>query len=117
MLQHVGIFCWEDALIHPGFDLVLWSVRVALPIFIKLENFSVSWMFLIVMSSLFVQVVSPDELKEENEYEEILEDMREECGRYGEFLKLIEVLVKASWPGKISFCQSNDFKSLSHCIQ
>jgi hypothetical protein len=63
------------------------------------------------------QVVSPDGLKEENEYEEILEDMREECGKYGEFLKLIEVLVKAWWPGKISFCQSNDFKSLSHCIQ
>jgi splicing factor U2AF subunit len=47
-------------------------------------------MFLIViMSSLFVQVVSPDELKEENEYEEILEDMREECGRYGKLINLV----------------------------
>jgi hypothetical protein len=35
-----------------------------------------------------VQVVSPDELKEDNEYEEIVEDMREECGRYGDFLHL-----------------------------
>ncbi|CAM6043197.1 unnamed protein product [Sphagnum compactum] len=35
------------------------------------------------------QVVSPDELKEENEYEEILEDMREECGRYGKLINLV----------------------------
>jgi hypothetical protein len=35
-----------------------------------------------------MQVVSHDELKEDNEYEEIVEDMREECGRYGDFLHL-----------------------------
>ncbi|CAM6041301.1 unnamed protein product [Sphagnum compactum] len=29
------------------------------------------------------QVVSHDELKEDNEYEEIVEDMREECSKYG----------------------------------
>ncbi len=40
------------------------------------------------MSFSVVQVVSPDELKEDNEYEEIVEDMREECGRYGDFLHL-----------------------------
>lgn len=32
-----------------------------------------------------VQVVSPDELKEDSEYEEIVEDMRDECGKYGQF--------------------------------
>ncbi|KAH9571430.1 hypothetical protein CY35_02G094100 [Sphagnum magellanicum] len=35
------------------------------------------------------QVVSPDELKEENTYEDILEDMREECGRYGNLINLV----------------------------
>ncbi|CAM6048654.1 unnamed protein product [Sphagnum compactum] len=35
------------------------------------------------------QVVSPDELKEDNEYEEIIEDMREECGRYGNLTNLV----------------------------
>ncbi|KAL2619869.1 hypothetical protein R1flu_000074 [Riccia fluitans] len=35
------------------------------------------------------QVVSPDELKEDNEYEEILEDMREECGKYGTITNLV----------------------------
>jgi splicing factor U2AF subunit len=30
-----------------------------------------------------MQVVSHDELKEDNEYEEIVEDMREECSKYG----------------------------------
>lgn len=27
--------------------------------------------------------MSPDELKEDGEYDEIVEDMREECGKYG----------------------------------
>ncbi|KAL3681945.1 hypothetical protein R1sor_024901 [Riccia sorocarpa] len=35
------------------------------------------------------QVVSPEELKEDNEYEEILEDMREECGKYGTITNLV----------------------------
>ncbi|BBN15352.1 splicing factor U2AF 65 kDa subunit [Marchantia polymorpha subsp. ruderalis] len=35
------------------------------------------------------QVVSPDELKEDNEYEEILEDMKEECGKYGTLTNLV----------------------------
>ncbi|KAH9562302.1 hypothetical protein CY35_05G064500 [Sphagnum magellanicum] len=35
------------------------------------------------------QVVSPNELKEDNEYEEIVEDMREECGRYGNITNLV----------------------------
>ncbi|XP_024521327.1 splicing factor U2af large subunit B isoform X3 [Selaginella moellendorffii] len=35
------------------------------------------------------QVVSPDELKEDDEYEEILEDMREECGKYGSVATLV----------------------------
>lgn len=34
------------------------------------------------------QVVSPDELKEDGEYEEIVEDMREECGKYGKLVNL-----------------------------
>jgi len=35
------------------------------------------------------QVVSPDELKEDGEYEEIVEDMREECGKYGNLTNLV----------------------------
>ncbi|CAK9874861.1 unnamed protein product [Sphagnum jensenii] len=34
-------------------------------------------------------VVSADELKEDEEYEEILEDMREECGKYGNLVELV----------------------------
>lgn len=41
-----------------------------------------------------VKVVTVDELRDDNEYEEILEDMRDECGKFGEcydcyFLSLI----------------------------
>eukprot|EP00244_Chara_vulgaris_P012085 TRINITY_DN6254_c0_g1_i2.p1 TRINITY_DN6254_c0_g1~~TRINITY_DN6254_c0_g1_i2.p1 ORF type:complete len:149 (+),score=30.32 TRINITY_DN6254_c0_g1_i2:3-449(+) len=36
-----------------------------------------------------VQVVSPDELKEDEEYEDIMEDMREECGKYGTLTDLV----------------------------
>lgn len=40
------------------------------------------------------QVVSPDELKEDGEYEEIVEDMREECGKYGKLVYLDECLIE-----------------------
>jgi hypothetical protein len=40
------------------------------------------------------QVVSPDELKEDGEYEEIVEDMREECGKYGKLVYLDEYLIE-----------------------
>lgn len=33
-----------------------------------------------------IQVVAPKELVADEEYDEILEDMREECGKYGELL-------------------------------
>ncbi|CAM6046435.1 unnamed protein product [Sphagnum compactum] len=36
-----------------------------------------------------MSVVSADELKEDEEYEEILEDMREECGKYGNLVELV----------------------------
>jgi splicing factor U2AF subunit len=32
------------------------------------------------------QVVSPDELKDDDDYQDILEDMREECGKFGKTL-------------------------------
>ncbi|XP_024385754.1 splicing factor U2af large subunit B isoform X1 [Physcomitrium patens] len=35
------------------------------------------------------QVVSPDELKDDEEYQDILEDMKEECGKYGNLVKLV----------------------------
>ena len=35
------------------------------------------------ISSFFEQVVSPEELKDDEEYQDILEDMKEECGKYG----------------------------------
>lgn len=36
-------------------------------------------------TSFLVQVCTADELKDDEEYQEILEDMREECGKYGRF--------------------------------
>lgn len=33
--------------------------------------------------SFFEQVVSPEELKDDEEYQDILEDMKDECGKYG----------------------------------
>ena len=30
-----------------------------------------------------MNMVTPDELKDEDEYEDILEDIKEECGKYG----------------------------------
>ncbi|CAK9235158.1 unnamed protein product [Sphagnum jensenii] len=35
------------------------------------------------------QVVSPNELQDDEEYDEIVEDMREECGKYGNLVKLV----------------------------
>lgn len=35
------------------------------------------------------QVVEPEDLRDDNEYEEILEDMREECGKYGTLINLV----------------------------
>lgn len=35
------------------------------------------------------QVVSPDELRDDDEYDEILEDMREECGKHGTVNNLV----------------------------
>lgn len=35
------------------------------------------------------QVVSPDELRDDDEYEEIVEDMREECGKHGSVVNLV----------------------------
>ncbi|KAH9550687.1 hypothetical protein CY35_10G084500 [Sphagnum magellanicum] len=38
---------------------------------------------------LAIQVVSADELKDDEEYKEILEDMREECGKFGNLVELV----------------------------
>ncbi|XP_042962646.1 splicing factor U2af large subunit B-like isoform X3 [Carya illinoinensis] len=35
------------------------------------------------------QVVSPDELKDDDDYQDILEDMREECGKFGTLANLV----------------------------
>jgi splicing factor U2AF subunit len=32
------------------------------------------------------QVVNPDELKDDDDYQDILEDMRDECGKFGKTL-------------------------------
>jgi splicing factor U2AF subunit len=41
------------------------------------------------------QVVSADELKDDEEYDDILEDMREECGKFG---NLVEVVIPRPGP-------------------
>eukprot|EP00245_Coleochaete_scutata_P012905 TRINITY_DN508_c0_g4_i2.p1 TRINITY_DN508_c0_g4~~TRINITY_DN508_c0_g4_i2.p1 ORF type:complete len:397 (-),score=99.82 TRINITY_DN508_c0_g4_i2:626-1816(-) len=38
---------------------------------------------------MLTEVVSPQELQEDNEYEEIKEDMRDECGKYGTLTNLV----------------------------
>ncbi|XP_050291451.1 splicing factor U2af large subunit B isoform X4 [Quercus robur] len=35
------------------------------------------------------QAVSPDELKEDDDYQDILEDMREECGKFGTLVNIV----------------------------
>ncbi|KAB1226179.1 Splicing factor U2af large subunit B [Morella rubra] len=35
------------------------------------------------------QVVSPDELKDDDDYQDILEDMREECGKFGSLVNVV----------------------------
>ena len=39
---------------------------------------------------LVLQVVTIDELKEDNVYEEIYDDMKDECGKYGELQLVIK---------------------------
>lgn len=34
------------------------------------------------------QIVNPDELKDDDDYEDIVEDMRTECGKFGKYFKL-----------------------------
>ena len=36
----------------------------------------------------FMQAISADQLKDDEEYEEILEDMRDECGKFGIYIYL-----------------------------
>ena len=36
---------------------------------------------------VLMNMVTEDELKDDEEYEEILEDIRDECSKYGEFIK------------------------------
>jgi len=43
------------------------------------------------------QVCTADELKDDEEYQEILEDMREECGKYG---NLVKVVIPRPRPGE-----------------
>eukprot|EP00245_Coleochaete_scutata_P012904 TRINITY_DN508_c0_g4_i1.p1 TRINITY_DN508_c0_g4~~TRINITY_DN508_c0_g4_i1.p1 ORF type:complete len:308 (-),score=76.99 TRINITY_DN508_c0_g4_i1:692-1513(-) len=38
---------------------------------------------------MLTQVVSPQELQKDEEYEDIMEDMREECGKYGTLTNLV----------------------------
>ena len=42
-----------------------------------------------------VKVVTVDELRNDNEYEEILEDMREECGKFGKLIQYCTSLLVA----------------------
>jgi hypothetical protein len=49
-----------------------------------------NWEFIVVSGAdsinlfgVIWQVVSADELKDDEEYDDILEDMREECGKFG----------------------------------
>lgn len=58
-------------------------------------------------SNLFCSQVTPDELKDEEEYEDILEDIKEECNKYG-VVRSIEIPrpiegVEVPGCGKVNF--------------
>lgn len=36
-------------------------------------------------------VVSPDELKDDEDYEDIVEDMRMECGKFGKYIQSLQM--------------------------
>lgn len=40
------------------------------------------WLYVFLLDNKSLQV-TPDELKDEEEYEDILEDIKEECNKYG----------------------------------
>lgn len=48
------------------------------------------------LQHLRLQVVSTDDLKDDSEFAEIVEDMREECGKYGKYMVgvLIHILLR-----------------------
>lgn len=61
------------------------------------------------------QAISADDLKDDEEYEEILDDMRDECGKFGSLVKIIIPRPNSNgeWPpgvGKV-FLEYNDIES------
>ena len=68
------------------------------------------------------QVVTADELKDDEEYEDIMEDMRLEAGKYGKFRQLLACYSSSlkhtfsflicCWTLKVSFCYAYVFISL-----
>ena len=74
------------------------------------------------------QVVNPDELSNDEDYEEILEDMREECAKYGSLTNVVIPRppapgATAPGVGKVSLfassffamCQSLEFLCFVYC--
>lgn len=52
--------------------------------------FEAAWTF-------YAQVVTPNQLEDDEEYQEILEDMRMECGKYGMYLRSDRIETRSSF--------------------
>lgn len=48
--------------------------------------------FVFVSHIVLLQVVTPGELTDDEEYEEIVEDMKEECGKFGKRMLSLDVI-------------------------
>ena len=44
---------------------------------------------------VLMNMVTPEELTDDEEYEDILEDIKEECGKYGNLLKARKTISRA----------------------
>lgn len=64
---------WEPKIYNKSHSLKIKSVSLA-QLTKSLSNFQVLCL---------LNMVTPDELRDEEEYEDILEDIREECNKYG----------------------------------
>lgn len=61
------------------------------------------------------EVVSPDELRDDEDYEDIMEDMRTECGKFGKHFLLI-ISPMNSYVAILLFLNSNLFSLIMSSI-
>jgi len=71
---------------------------------------------LLPIARSLLEAVTKDELADEGEYNEIVEDMRDECGKYGSVRKLALCFVPRAGPCRVP-CSASGFPYLaSHSL-